>query len=66
MGAGLLAMSARISIGEWDEAEACAAQAEALRALRCQRGQGFLYSRPLPAEEAGRLLAVGSRLHHHQ
>jgi EAL domain-containing protein (putative c-di-GMP-specific phosphodiesterase class I) len=33
-----------------------AAQAEALRALRCQRGQGFLYSRPLPAEEAGRLL----------
>jgi EAL domain-containing protein (putative c-di-GMP-specific phosphodiesterase class I) len=42
------------------------AQAEALRALRCQRGQGFLYSRPLPAEEAGRLLAVGSRLHHHQ
>jgi diguanylate cyclase (GGDEF)-like protein/PAS domain S-box-containing protein len=35
------------------------AQAEALRALRCQRGQGFLFSKPLPAEEAGRLLAGG-------
>jgi diguanylate cyclase (GGDEF)-like protein/PAS domain S-box-containing protein len=39
-----------------------AAQAEALRALHCQRGQGFLYSRPLPAEEAGRLLATGRSL----
>jgi EAL domain-containing protein (putative c-di-GMP-specific phosphodiesterase class I) len=32
------------------------AQADALRALRCQRGQGFLFSHPLPAEEAERLL----------
>jgi diguanylate cyclase (GGDEF)-like protein/PAS domain S-box-containing protein len=35
------------------------AQAEVLRALRCERGQGFLFSKPLPAEEAGRLLASG-------
>ena len=28
------------------------AQAEALRALRCRRGQGFLFSTPLPAKEA--------------
>jgi EAL domain-containing protein (putative c-di-GMP-specific phosphodiesterase class I) len=32
------------------------AQADALRALGCRRGQGFLYAKPLPADEAGRLL----------
>ena len=32
------------------------AQADALRALRCHRGQGFLFSKPLPAHEAERLL----------
>ncbi len=36
------------------------AQANALRALRCRRGQGFLFSKPLAAEEAERL--IGSRL----
>jgi diguanylate cyclase (GGDEF)-like protein/PAS domain S-box-containing protein len=35
------------------------AQAEALRALGCRRGQGFLFSKPLPAEEAERLLPEG-------
>ena len=33
------------------------AQADALRALGCQRGQGFLFSRPLPADEAALLLS---------
>jgi diguanylate cyclase (GGDEF)-like protein/PAS domain S-box-containing protein len=32
------------------------AQADALRALGCRRGQGFLFSKPLPADEAERLL----------
>jgi diguanylate cyclase (GGDEF)-like protein/PAS domain S-box-containing protein len=32
------------------------AQADALRALGCRRGQGFLYAQPLPAEKAERLL----------
>ncbi len=35
------------------------AQLEALRALRCRRGQGFLFSKPLPANQAERLLASG-------
>jgi EAL domain-containing protein (putative c-di-GMP-specific phosphodiesterase class I) len=32
------------------------AQLEALRALGCRRGQGFLFSEPLPADQAERLL----------
>jgi len=36
-----------------------AVQLAALRELRCDYGQGYLLSRPLPAEEAGRILAAG-------
>jgi diguanylate cyclase (GGDEF)-like protein/PAS domain S-box-containing protein len=32
------------------------AQADALRALGCRRGQGFLFAQPLPADEAEQLL----------
>jgi diguanylate cyclase (GGDEF)-like protein/PAS domain S-box-containing protein len=35
------------------------AQVAALRALRCRRGQGFLFSAPLPADQAERLLTSG-------
>jgi diguanylate cyclase (GGDEF)-like protein/PAS domain S-box-containing protein len=35
------------------------AQVEALRALDCRRGQGFLFSKPLPADQAERLLTSG-------
>jgi EAL domain-containing protein (putative c-di-GMP-specific phosphodiesterase class I) len=35
------------------------AQVEALRALRCGRGQGFLFSKPLSAEDAEQLIAGG-------
>ncbi len=38
------------------------AQVEALRALRCKRGQGFLFSKPLPADEAEQLIAGGELL----
>lgn len=36
---------------------------EFLRALGCDQMQGYLFSRPLPAEEMGKLLAEGRRLH---
>ena len=35
------------------------AQAKALRRLNCRRAQGYLFSKPVPAEEAERLLIVG-------
>ncbi len=35
------------------------AQVAALRALRCGRGQGFLFAEPLPADQAERLLTSG-------
>jgi EAL domain-containing protein (putative c-di-GMP-specific phosphodiesterase class I) len=34
-------------------------QAEALRDLGCRRAQGFLFAKPLPAEEVERLLTDG-------
>ena len=37
-------------------------QAAVLRELGCGFGQGFLYARPLPADELDRLLAAGARL----
>ena len=37
-------------------------QAAVLRELGCGFGQGFLYARPLPADELDRLLAAGAPL----
>ena len=34
-------------------------QVESLRALNCQRAQGYFFSRPVPAEEAERLIVDG-------
>jgi len=39
-----------------------AAQAEFLRSLQCDRMQGFLFSKPLPAHEVTKLLAEGKQL----
>ena len=36
---------------------------EFLRALGCDQMQGYLFSRPLPAEEMGQMLVEGRRLH---
>ena len=38
------------------------AQRELVRALGCTIGQGYLFARPLPADEFGQLLANGPRL----
>ena len=35
-------------------------QAAALRALGCELGQGYLFSRPVPAEEAVQLLLTAA------
>ncbi len=37
-------------------------QLEFLRSLKCDEIQGYLFSKPLSAEEATKLLAEGSRL----
>ncbi len=37
-------------------------QLEFLRALECDEAQGYLFSRPVPAKEAGELLVAGARL----
>jgi EAL domain-containing protein (putative c-di-GMP-specific phosphodiesterase class I) len=36
-------------------------QAAALRGMRCECAQGFLYSRPVAMAEATRMLATGAR-----
>jgi diguanylate cyclase (GGDEF)-like protein/PAS domain S-box-containing protein len=41
-----------------------AAEKSALLRLKCGLGQGFLFSRPMPADEAGALLATQSRTGH--
>jgi len=38
-------------------------QADLLRALGCELGQGYYFSEPLPAHEAIALLSVSSRPH---
>jgi EAL domain-containing protein (putative c-di-GMP-specific phosphodiesterase class I) len=38
-------------------------QADLLRALGCDMGQGYYFSEPLPAHEAVALLPVSSRPH---
>jgi EAL domain-containing protein (putative c-di-GMP-specific phosphodiesterase class I) len=35
-------------------------QLERLRALGCDQGQGYFFSRPVPAEAAENLLAAGT------
>ncbi|MET0909215.1 MAG: EAL domain-containing protein [Ilumatobacteraceae bacterium] len=53
---GLLDLSKTLHLETVAEGIESAAQLEQLRDQHCQLGQGFLFSHPLPAEEAERLL----------
>jgi diguanylate cyclase (GGDEF)-like protein len=53
----VIALAHGLGIGVVAEGIETAAQAELLRDLGCDLGQGFLFSRPVPAADAARLLA---------
>jgi EAL domain-containing protein (putative c-di-GMP-specific phosphodiesterase class I) len=54
----IAALARSLGLGLVAEGVEDASQAEFLRARQCTELQGFLFSRPLPAEEATRQLAV--------
>jgi diguanylate cyclase (GGDEF)-like protein len=54
--AAIINMAQGLNIDVVAEGIETTAQADRLRALGCQRGQGFLYARPLPADEISALL----------
>jgi diguanylate cyclase (GGDEF)-like protein len=53
----VIALAHGLRIGVVAEGIETEAQFELLRAMGCDVGQGYLFARPLPSEEAGRLLA---------
>jgi diguanylate cyclase (GGDEF)-like protein/PAS domain S-box-containing protein len=55
----IVSLAGNMGMGVIAEGVETLAQADALRALDCSRAQGFLFSKPLPASEAERLIADG-------
>jgi diguanylate cyclase (GGDEF)-like protein/PAS domain S-box-containing protein len=55
----ILAMAASLGLRVVAEGIETETQAEAMRARGCQRGQGYLFSRPVPGEVLERLLVGG-------
>jgi len=55
----IVSLAQNLGMGVTAEGVETVAQAEALRDLHCTSAQGFLFSRPLPAEEAERLIVEG-------
>jgi diguanylate cyclase len=53
-----------LGLGTVAEGVETAEQVALLRELGCERAQGFYFSRPVPAADAGRLLAVHDRAAH--
>jgi EAL domain-containing protein (putative c-di-GMP-specific phosphodiesterase class I) len=59
--AAIIQMAQALNLDAVAEGIETQAQAERLVQLGYRLGQGFLFARPLPAEEAGRLLASAGR-----
>ena len=55
----IVSLAQNLGMGVTAEGVETVAQAEALRDLHCTSAQGFLFSRPLPADEAERLIIDG-------
>jgi EAL domain-containing protein (putative c-di-GMP-specific phosphodiesterase class I) len=55
----IVSLAQNLGMGVTAEGVETAAQADALRDLQCTSAQGFLFSRPLPADEAERLIVDG-------
>ncbi len=60
MTAAVIALGHRLGLTVVAEGVETLAERDALRADGCDVIQGFLYSRPLPADECGELLAAGT------
>jgi len=56
---GIIAFAKSLGLSVTGEGVETTAQSDALRALGCDRAQGFLFARPLPAHEVPRVLAQG-------
>jgi len=57
----MLALAKQLSMATVAEGIESQAELAQLRALRCSHGQGFLFARPVSAQELERLLLTGSR-----
>jgi EAL domain-containing protein (putative c-di-GMP-specific phosphodiesterase class I) len=60
---GVLELVRTLQVATVAEGVETAEQLSALRTARCQLAQGFMFSRPVPAQEITGILAVGDRVH---
>ena len=60
---GILAMAKALHLSVTGEGVETATQSRHLREAGCDRGQGYLFARPLPAADVARLLVPGNSSH---